>query len=94
MTNNIGCCSVAKSCPALCDPMDCSMPGSSVRHHLREFAQIHALEGQWAMHMLNGHTEDRGISRRVFSVHFLQMDNMMQGTRNGDCQPESSSFRK
>ena len=23
-------CSVAQSCPILCDPMDCSMPGSSV----------------------------------------------------------------
>ena len=24
-------CSVAQSCPTLCDPMDCSPPGSSVR---------------------------------------------------------------
>ena len=24
------CCLVAKSCPILCDPMDCSLPGSSV----------------------------------------------------------------
>ena len=24
------CCSVAKSCPTLCDPVDCSRPGSSV----------------------------------------------------------------
>ena len=24
------CCSVAKSCPTLCDPIDCSPPGSSV----------------------------------------------------------------
>ena len=24
-----GCCSVAESCPTLCDPMDCSMPASS-----------------------------------------------------------------
>ena len=35
------CCSVAKSCPTLCDPMDYSMPGSPVLHHLPEFAQIH-----------------------------------------------------
>ena len=35
------CCSVAKSCLILCDPMDCSMPGSSVLHYLPEFAQIH-----------------------------------------------------
>ena len=33
------CCSVAKSCLTLCDPMDCSMPGSSVLHYLSEFAQ-------------------------------------------------------
>ena len=35
------CCSVAKSCLTLCDPMDCSTPGSSVLHCLLEFAQIH-----------------------------------------------------
>ena len=28
------CYSVAKSCLTLCDPMDCSTPGSSVLHHL------------------------------------------------------------
>ena len=33
-------CSVAKSCPTLCDPIDCSTPGSSVFHYLLEFAQI------------------------------------------------------
>ena len=32
-------CSVAKLCPTLCDPMDCSMPGFSVLHYLPEFAQ-------------------------------------------------------
>ena len=25
----------------LCDPMDCSMPGSSVLHYILEFAQSH-----------------------------------------------------
>ena len=34
------CCSVAKSCLTLCDPVDYSKPGSSV-HCLPEFAQIH-----------------------------------------------------
>ena len=33
-------CSVAKSCWALCDPMDCSTPGFLVLHYLPEFAQI------------------------------------------------------
>ena len=32
---------VTKSCPALCDPMDCSTPGFPVLHHLPELAQIH-----------------------------------------------------
>ena len=32
---------VPKSRPTLCDPMDCSMPGSSVLHYLLEFAHIH-----------------------------------------------------
>ena len=31
-----GCCSVAKLCPILCKPMDCSMPGSPVLHCLSE----------------------------------------------------------
>ena len=34
-------CSVAKSCPTYCDPMDCSMLGFLVLHYLPEFAQIH-----------------------------------------------------
>ena len=33
------CCSVTKSCWTFCNPMDCSRPGSSVLHHLLEFAQ-------------------------------------------------------
>ena len=33
------CCSVAKSCLSLGDPMDCSTPGFPVYHHLPEFAQ-------------------------------------------------------
>ena len=34
-------CSVIKSCPTLCDPMNCSTSGFSVLHYLPEFAQIH-----------------------------------------------------
>ena len=35
--------SVAQSCPALCDPMDCSMPGFPVHHQLLELTQTHVL---------------------------------------------------
>ena len=34
-------CSVAPSCLALCDPMDCSMPRFPVLHHLLDLAQTH-----------------------------------------------------
>ena len=36
------CCSVTKLCPALCNLMDCSMPGPPVPYHLPDFAKIHA----------------------------------------------------
>ena len=35
------CCSVAKSCPTLCDPTNCSTPGFPVLHYLPEFALTH-----------------------------------------------------
>ena len=41
---NCCCCSVAKSCLTLCDPVDCSTSGSSVLQYLPEFAQIHAIQ--------------------------------------------------
>ena len=33
------CCSVAQSCPTLCNTMDCSMPGFPGHHQLPEFTQ-------------------------------------------------------
>ena len=32
---------VTQLCPTLCYPMDCSMPGLPVPHHLPKFAQAH-----------------------------------------------------
>ena len=49
-------CSVAKSCPTLCDPMDCSTLGSPVVHHLPEFAQSHVHwvgDAIWPSHPLS-----------------------------------------
>ena len=40
------CCSVTKSCPIPCDPMDCSTPGFSVLHYLPELVQTCRLS-QW-----------------------------------------------
>ena len=36
--------SVAQLYPTLCSPMDCSMPGFSVHHQLRELAKTHVLQ--------------------------------------------------
>ena len=33
--------SVSQSCPTLCDPMDCSMPGLPIHHQLLEPTQTH-----------------------------------------------------
>ena len=33
--------SVTQSCPTLCNPMDCSMPGFPVHHQLPEITQFH-----------------------------------------------------
>ena len=33
--------SVIQSCPTLCDPMDCSMPGLPIHHQLPEPTQTH-----------------------------------------------------
>jgi len=37
-------CSVAQSCPTLCDPVDCSTPGSPVLHHLLRLLKLMAIE--------------------------------------------------
>ena len=36
--------SVAQSCPALCDPMDCSTPGLPVHHQLQSLLKLMSLE--------------------------------------------------
>ena len=38
--SEIICCSVTQSCPAVCNPVNCSVPGFPV-HQLLEFTQTH-----------------------------------------------------
>ena len=38
---------VAQSCPTLCEPMDCSMPGLPVYHQLPEFTQTQCSLNRW-----------------------------------------------
>ena len=44
--------SVAQSCPTLCNPVDCSMPGLPVHHQLPEFTQTHVYWVSDAIHHL------------------------------------------
>ena len=37
-------CSVAQSCPTLCNPMDCSMPGLPVHHQLQSWLKLMSIE--------------------------------------------------
>ena len=53
-----GLCLVAQSCPTLCDPMDCSLPGSSVHGSL----QARILE--WAACPSPGDLPNPGIEPR------------------------------
>ena len=39
--SNCSCCSLAKSCPTLCDHMHCNMPSFPVLHYLLKFVQTH-----------------------------------------------------
>ena len=46
------CCSVAKSSPTLCNPMNCSTPGFPAHHHLLELTQTHVHWVSDAIHHL------------------------------------------
>ena len=50
--NSVQFSSVTQSCPTLYDPMECSMPGLSVHHHLPEFTQTHVHRVGDAIHLI------------------------------------------
>ena len=45
-------CSVAKLCPTLCDPMDCSTPGSPVLHYLLSLLKFMSIESMLSNHLI------------------------------------------
>ena len=73
------CCSVAKLRPTLCDPMDCSAPGSSVLHYLPMVPQTHVHQVDDAIqtsHLLLPSfpltftlSQHQGLSQWVNSLH-------------------------
>ena len=71
--------SVAQSCPALCDPMDCSMPGLPVHQQLPEFTETHV---HWVSDAIQpshpflspspptfNHSQHQGLFKWVSSSH-------------------------
>ena len=71
--------SVAQLCPTLCNPMNYSMPGLPVHHHLPEFTQTHALRVGDAIqpsHSLSSpslpapnHSQHQGLFQRIVCSH-------------------------
>ena len=71
--------SATQSCPTLCDPMDCSMPGFPVHHQLPGLAQTHVDRVGDAIqpaHPLSSPSspafnlsQHQGLSQRVSSSH-------------------------
>ena len=62
-----------QSCPTLCDPMDCSMPGFPVHHHLLELAESHVHwvgDAIWPSHPL--------LSPSPPAVHLFQHQSLFQ----------------
>ena len=71
--------SVTQSCPALCNPMNCSMPGLPVHHQLPEFTQtcVHRVSDTiQPSHPLSSHSppalnlsQHQGLFKLVSSSH-------------------------
>ena len=53
--SHLCCSSVTKSCPTLCDPMDCTAPDFPVLHYLLEFAQTHVQSVMPSKHLILCH---------------------------------------
>ena len=77
--NSDCCCSVAKLCPTLCDPVDCSTPGFPVLHYLLESTQTHvhrvgdAIQPSHPLSSPSPHTfnlsQHQGLFQWVDSLH-------------------------
>ena len=72
--------SVTQLCPTLCDPIDCSMPGFPVLHHLPELAQTLSIDATQLSHPLSSpspppfnHSQHQGLFHQVAKVLELQL---------------------
>ena len=73
------CYSIARSCPTLCNTMDCSMPGFPVLHYLPDFSQTHvhwvsdAIQPSYSLSPLSppalNLSQHQGLFKWVSSLH-------------------------
>ena len=87
--------SVSQSCPTLCDPMDCSMPGLPVCHQLPEFTQTH---GHWAVYTIKPSCPLSSLSPPAFNLSqhqglFQWVSSSHQVAKVLECQLQHQSFQ-
>ena len=82
--SSICCCSVAPSCPNLCNPIGCSMPGFSLLHYLPEFAQTHV---HWISDAIQpSHSLSPPSHKTILG---LLSESLIQDTERVTCLPSS-----
>ena len=68
------CCSVTKSCWTICDPMDYSMSGLPVPHHLPESTQVHV---HWIGGVIQPLYSSKDCSFEIFNFFFFWLHQVL-----------------
>ena len=79
-------CSIALSCPTLCDPVDCSTPGLPVYHQLPEFTYTHVHRVSDAIQPSNP------LSSPSHAFNFSEHQGLLQWVMSSHRWPEYWSF--
>ena len=90
------CCSFAKSCLILCDPMDCSTPGFPVHHQLLAFAQTHVYRVSDAIQPSHPLSSPSPLTFNLSQHHglFQQVDSSHEVAKVLEFQPQHHSLQK
>ena len=92
LIDKIYCCLVTQSCPTLCDPMACSMPGLPVPHCLLKFAQIHVHCIMSSSHLILCHPFSSALSLSQHQGLFQWVSCSHQMTKILELQLQRQSF--
>ena len=84
------CCSVAKSCLTLWDPMDCSMSGLPVLYCLLEFAQVNAFsKHSWKHNSTDQNLEEVIVWSQTLHIHYPAADLVWDSNGMTDSEEDS-----